>query len=221
MNKDWSEKNKEIQRLLGKKLTYAEGINRLIEFRKELFAQITYMVNGLPKEAFYQMPYAKAKGYHSKTLSYSIWHVFRIEDIVAHTLMQNDEQILFSDNYLNKIGTKHITTGNELQGEQIAEFSKELDVKALYAYADAVRQSTDEILRGMDYSDFKRKFGDSDRKRVILSECISSDEEACWLVDYWCGKDVLGLIKMPFSRHWIMHIEAMLRIKKNILSPVL
>lgn len=35
---------------------------------------------------------------------------------------------------------------------------------------------------------------------------------AAWLIDYWCGKDLRGLVQMPFSRHWIMHIEAALRI---------
>ena len=103
MNKDWSEKNKQIQMLLGKKATYEEGIKLLIEFRQELFQQITYIVNGFPKEAFYQMPYGGAKGYHSKTLAYSIWHIFRIEDIVAHSLIQNDEQIFFSGGYQEKM----------------------------------------------------------------------------------------------------------------------
>ncbi|MBO6158273.1 MAG: hypothetical protein J6P72_03290 [Firmicutes bacterium] len=37
-----------------------------------------------------------------------------------------------------------------------------------------------------------------------------------WHIDYWCNKDIRGLIQMPFSRHWIMHIEACLRIKKKI-----
>jgi len=31
-------------------------------------------------------------------------------------------------------------------------------------------------------------------------------------------KDVRGLIQMPFSRHWIMHIEACLRISGKILK---
>ena len=216
MNKDWAEKNKQIQMLLGKKSTYREGIQLLIEFRQELFQQVTYIVNGFPREAFYQMPYANAKGYHSKTLAYSIWHIFRIEDIVSHSLIQKDEQILFAHDYQEKIGTKLITTGNELQGEQITEFSKELDVCMLYEYAGEVMQSTNELLLNMDYSEFHRKFDESDKKRLIKSECVSKDEEANWLINYWCGKNVLGLIKMPFCRHWIMHIEAMQRIKNRL-----
>ena len=49
MNKDWSEKNKTIQQMIGKETTYKEGINLLIEFRSELFEQITQIVNGFPR----------------------------------------------------------------------------------------------------------------------------------------------------------------------------
>ena len=216
MHKDWSDKNKTIQKLLGKEATYKEGIELLIEFRSELFEQITYIVNGYPREAFYQMPFAGANGYHSKTLAYSIWHIFRIEDIVAHTLIQGDEQILFSMGYQEKTGCDIITTGNELEGEDLAEFSKALDVDSLYAYAKAVMMSTNELLQKLDYQQIKRCFGDEDRNRLLESECVSLDENAVWLIDYWCNKDVRGLIKMPFSRHWIMHIEAMQRIKNKL-----
>ena len=135
MDKDWSEKNKEIQKLLSKEATFGESIRKLIEFRKELFQQITWIVEGYPEGAFYQMPFADAKGYHSKTLAYSIWHVFRIEDIVAHEMIAENEQTLFHEKYLKKIASPIITTGNELKGEEIVEFSKKLNVKELYLYA--------------------------------------------------------------------------------------
>ena len=216
MNKDWSEKNKTIQQLIGKETTYKAGINLLIEFRSELFEQITQIVNGFPREAFTQMPFAGANGYHSKTLAYSIWHIFRIEDIVAHTLIQDDEQILFSGGYREKIGCDIITTGNELKGESLAEFSKKLDVDSLYAYAKDVMLSTNEMLQKLDDQQMKRRFGDEDRNRLLKSQCVSTDENAVWLIDYWCNKDIRGLIKMPFCRHWIMHIEAMQRIKNKL-----
>ena len=78
MDKDWSEKNKEIQKLLSKEVTFGEAIRKLIEFRDELFQQITWIVEGYPEKAFYQMPFAGAKGYHSKTLAYSIWHIWNL-----------------------------------------------------------------------------------------------------------------------------------------------
>ena len=216
MDKDWSEKNKEIKKLLSKEVTFGEAIDKLIEFRGELFQQITWIVEGYPEEAFYQLPFPGANGYHSKTLVYSIWHIFRIEDIVAHEMIAEDEQILFRDDRLSKISSPIITTGNELEGEEIAEFSKKLNVQELYLYAKAVKESSDKILLQLQYKDLKRKFGEDTRQKLIESKCVSADENAFWLIDYWCGKDVKGLIQMPFSRHWIMHIEAMLRIKNRL-----
>ena len=212
MNKEWSEKNKRMQSLIGKEASFKEGIDVLIELREELFSQIKSIVDNYPSEAFSEMPFAKADGYHSKTLTYSMWHIFRIEDIVAHTIISNDSQVLFTDDHLKKTGSPIITTGNELKGEEIAEFSKQLDVKALYEYCTAVKDSTDEMLKRLEYKELKRKFTDEDKKRVTESKSVSIDEEAVWLIDYWCDKDIRGLIKMPFSRHWIMHIEAMCRI---------
>ena len=51
---------------------------------------------------------------------------------------------------------------------------------------------------------------------VFASKCVSEDESAAWLIDYWCGKDVAGIIRMPFTRHLIMHIKAMMRIARKI-----
>lgn len=156
MDKDWSEKNKEVQSFLSKEKTYTEAIEKLIAFREEMFQQITWIVEEYPEEAFYQMPFANAKGYHSKTLAYSIWHIFRIEDIVAHEMIAEDEQILFKDDYTKKIGSPIITTGNELAGEEIAEFSKKLNIQELYLYVKTVKDTSDQILKNLQYKDLKK-----------------------------------------------------------------
>jgi len=216
MNKEWSDKNKKMQTLINKESTFKEGIDLLIELRNDVFWQIDDIVNNYPLEAFSKMPFKGVDGYHSKTLAYSIWHIFRIEDIVAHTMIAGDEQVLFAQDYVKKTGSPIITTGNELKGDAIAEFSRQLNIKELYNYAKAVKESTDELLRELDYKSLKRRFDDEDKKLLADSSCVSTDEEAVWLIEYWCGKDVKGLIKMPFSRHWIMHVEAMQRIKNKL-----
>lgn len=216
MNKEWSEKNKEMQSLIGKAETFKGGLNCLLELRSSLFEQITSIVNGYPLEAFWKMPFKGADGYHSKTLAYSIWHIFRIEDIVAHSLIKGDDQILFSKNFLKKTGSRIVTTGNELEGDGVMEFSKTLNVTELYEYAKAVKLSTEEILQNLSFEDLKRTFTEDDKKQLFDSGCVSHEESAVWLIDYWCGKNVAGLIKMPFSRHWIMHVEAMQRIKNRL-----
>ncbi len=216
MNKVWSEENKSMQLLLKKEATFSQGIDTLLALRESLFAEIVRMVHDLPQEAFWQMPYAGAEGYHSKTLAYSIWHIFRIEDIVAHELITPGSQILSSKGFLQQIGADCFTTGNELQGQQIVDFSRKLDVTALVGYASAVKAASNEMLHGLTFRDSKRKIGAPERERLLRSGGVSLNENAVWLVDYWCSKDVCGLLKMPFSRHWIMHIEAMLRIEHKL-----
>ena len=216
MNKDWSEKNNRMQSLIARQADFRDGIGLLTELRDDLFGQITSIVSACPPEAFYQMPFGRAKGYHSKTLAYSMWHIFRIEDIVAHTLILQDSQVLFTDGWHKKTGSPIITTGNELQGTEIAAFSRQLDIRAVYEYCGAVMRRTNEMLQHLEYKDLKQKFTDADRDRLAESQCVSTDENAYWLIDYWCGKDIRGLIQMPFSRHWIMHIEAMCRIRDKL-----
>lgn len=216
MNAEWSEMNKEFQKKIGSQAAYTEGIDILFALRSSLFEQIAQIVNAFPPEAFALMPFAGADGYHSKTLAYSIWHIFRIEDIVAHELIAGDEQVLFSGDFLRKTGSPIITTGNELEGDQIADYSRRLDIKELFAYAQAVMKSTDAILKGLSYSDMKRRYGEDDKQRLRETGCVSESDKAVWLIDYWCGKNTAGLLKMPFSRHWIMHIEAMQRIKNKL-----
>lgn len=215
MNRGWAEKNKQMQALL-KKATLKEGIAELLSLRKLLMDEMLSWRSELTTEDYSKMPYMNANGYHSKTIAYSIWHIMRIEDIVVNTLILNCDEILFTNQYLKKINAPIITTGNELVKEEIAEFSKRLDLDALYEYAEAVRQKTDAWLLTISYDDLNTRFSDGDKNRIRNCNVVSTAEEAEWLIDYWCNKDVKGLMKMPLSRHWIMHIEAAGRIMSKL-----
>ena len=216
MDNEWSEKNKKMQSLIAKEATFAEGIKVLLELRAELFEQITSIVKTFPPVAFYQMPFGNGKGNQCTTLAWSLWHLFRIEDIVAHTLILKNEQILFSSDWLDKTKSTIVTTANEIDGDAMVEYSKSLNIQATYEYCKAVMESTNEMMVQLKFADLKKTFTTADRERLVASKCVSSDESSIWLIDYWCGKNIASLIKMPFSRHWIMHVEAMRRIKNKL-----
>ena len=218
MNKLWSELNKTMQTQIKKKDTYGAGIDTLFDLRNQLMKTLSLFNEELSREDFNAIPFINADGYHCKTIAYSIWHIFRIEDIVAHTLISKNEQVFFSGNYQERINSPIITTGNELVKEQIADFSKQLNLKELYSYIFEVKGSTEKILNSLSYDQLKKKVSEERKEHLKLLNIVSTDENAIWLIDYWCGKDIRGLIQMPFSRHWIMHIEASLRIKNKIHS---
>ena len=218
MNKIWSELNKTMQAQIKKRDTYDAGIDTLFDLRNQLMETLALFNEELKREDFDAIPYINADGYHSKTIAYSIWHIFRIEDIVAHTLIRGNEQVFISGNYQERINSPIITTGNELVKEQISDFSKRLDLKELYSYISEVKDSTEKIISSLSYDELKKKIPEERKEYLKSLNVVSDDENAIWLIDYWCGKDIRGLIQMPFSRHWIMHIEASLRIKNRICS---
>ena len=218
MNQAWSELNKTMQAQIKKKDTCEAGIDTLFELRNQLMETLTSFSEELSREEFDAIPFINADGYHSKTIAYSIWHIFRIEDIVAHTLIGEDEQVFFAGNYQMRINSPIITTGNELVKQQIADFSKQLNLEELYSYIFEVRESTEKMLERFSYDELKRKIPDGRKGHLESLNVVNGDEKAIWLIDYWCSKDIRGLIQMPFSRHWIMHTEACLRIKNKIHS---
>lgn len=212
MNKSWSELNRKMQIQLKKEATFADGIETLFELRKELMQTADGFFRDLSREEFCAMPFINAEGYHSKTVAYSLWHIFRIEDIVANTLIAGCGQVFFRGNYKERTNSPIITTGNELVKQQIAEFSRQLNLGELKNYIHEVKSQTEKILCAISYSDLKKKVSAERRKELESLNVVSTDESAGWLIDYWCGNDFHGLVQMPFSRHWIMHIEAALRI---------
>lgn len=134
MNKSWSELNRKMQIQLKKEATFADGIETLFELRKELMQAADGFFRDFSREEFCAMPFINAEGYHSKTVAYLFWHIFRIEDIVANTLIAGCGQVFFRENYKERTNSPIITTGNELVKQQIAEFSRQLNLGELKNY---------------------------------------------------------------------------------------
>lgn len=216
MNTQWSEMNASMQKLLKKQVTYEQGIATLSELRNAMMEDMMQLRNKLDRAAYNAIPFMNKTGYHNKTIAYSLWHIFRIEDIVVHSLIAGDEQLFFKGDYQKRIQSPIITTGNELRKEELVTFSEQLDMDALYAYMVDVKNSTEEIIRHLTYQELKRKMTPADNAYLKSLHVVSEDDKACWLIDYWCSKDVRGLIIMPLSRHWIMHVNAAIRIMNKL-----
>lgn len=209
MNKKWSEELKEIRVLLKNEKNFFEGKKKLLEFRYELFCEWEKFFD-IQRDFLFEMPYPNSKGYDSKNIAYSIYHVFRIEDIVSNTLISDNEEIILLSNYEFPI----MTTGNELVGMEIKNALITMNIEKLHKYIKKVYDTTNDIIEKLEYNDLKKKIPSENREKLINEKSVN--EKNLWLVDYWCDKDVLGLINMPLTRHWIMHLEASKRIENGL-----
>lgn len=127
MNTEWLDLNKKMQLHIKKKDTFYLGIDTLLILRKELMKQVIDFKNTLSRDDFNAIPFINAKGYHSKTIAYSLYHIFRIEDIVINSLIKKETQIFFQKDYCNRMKSPIITTGNELIKQEIVMFSSKLE----------------------------------------------------------------------------------------------
>lgn len=196
--------------------TFHSGITHLLQLRKQMFDILLQFKKELNREDFYAMPFIDENGFHNKTIAYSIWHIFRIEDIVVHTLINKDEQIFFSGDYQRRIASPIITTGNELVRHEIADFSRLLDLDELYLYAEVVKSSTDKIIESLSFDDLGKGMDENDKQRIRELGVVNPSENAGWLIDYWCGENIKGLVLMPLSEHWMAHIHASWVIKNAL-----
>ena len=217
MDKNYSERHKVILSQLKKEISFEEGIKTLIDLREDLFLNhVEKYFSRLSKDDFCKIPFAGSTGNKDATISWSIYHVFRIEDIICHNFISNDEQIFFAQNYQKKMNCSVITTANEMNDEQMIEFSKDLNPDELFSYAKEVKNVSQKVLSNLTFKQAKEKVSEQQKQKLLMQNVVSTNPEAFWLVDYWCKKNIRELLQMPFSRHWIMHIEACEAICKKL-----
>ena len=210
MNKDFSALNKLMQDNLKKEFTFSDGIKNLLQLRNKLMEDIDLIFQTTGQEKFFALPFPKSKGNSNATIAWSIYHIFRIEDIVCNSLINNQTQIFFEKDFQNRMNSSIITTGNELSNEQMIEFSKVLNIQELYNYAKLVKENSEKMMLELSFEQTKSKIPE-EKKEYLRTLNVADD----WLIEYWCGKNIRGLLQMPFSRHWIMHVEACLKIKNK------
>lgn len=202
---------KAFQESIKKSDSFDAGKQSLLELRKDITAIYDHIFTVCAGEDFCKMPLPK-----HKTIAYYLYHLTRIEDITSNMLIAGKTQVFFTGGFDKLLNSRVITTGNEIPRDELIEFSKTLNIGELQKYAAAVLANTDEIIRSMSYEVSKMKVSAERRAALIEAECVSTDENAFWLVDYWCKKTYAGLMLMPFSRHQMMHLDNCLHIIEKI-----
>lgn len=216
MHKDFSALNKLMQDNLKKQTTFSDGIKNLLQLRKNLMEEIDLIFKTTGQEKFFASPFPKSKGNTNATIAWSIYHIFRIEDIVCNSVINSKTQIFFDYDFQNRMNSSIRTTGNELSNEEMIEFSKKLNIQELYKYAKLVKETSEKMILEISYEETKLKIPEEKKEYLKSLKVVSLAESSSWLIDYWCGKNVRGLLQMPFSRHWIMHVEACLKMKNKL-----
>jgi hypothetical protein len=218
--KRWNEQMQELQRGLARSADHQKIIDLFLKQHAMVHAREMSQTGlwslddelweGLSEDSARSIP---PKSEHS--IIWMMWHIARCEDITMNLLVAGSPQVLHSGSWLEMMKITTRDTGNAMSPEEIAAFSAVVDVRAVRAYRTAVGRQTREIAQQLPPGALKQKM---DPARVQqITEQGAVDEQAQWLIDYWKGRTVAGLLTMPATRHNFVHLNEAIRLKQ-ILS---
>jgi hypothetical protein len=147
------------------------------------------------------------------SVAWNIWHIARIEDVAMNLLVAGSPQILYRDNWLERMKISARDTGNAMDREAIANLSATINIEALRAYRVAVGRRTQEIAKGLSPNDLKQKVQPSRLQQVMDEGALV--EAAVGIRDYWSKRNVAGLLLMPATRHPLAHLNEALSLKRR------
>jgi hypothetical protein len=144
--------------------------------------------------------------------SSGVSHLTRCEDVAMNMLVAGTPQLLLTDGWLERMRVTVCDTGNAMEADEIANFSAQIDIPALRAYRQTVGNRTREIVEGLQPGDFKRKTDPARLGQGIVEGAVLASQQ--WLIDYWGGLTVAGLLLMHPTRHNLVHLNEALKIKR-------
>ncbi len=213
--KIWNEKQKSLKLLLDQK-TFEKGKNILLEMHSLLHDKEVYNTIA---ETYYDDFWKNLNEETCKIISnketsivWNIWHITRIEDLIANIVIGNKDEI-FNEDIQKELNIKIKDTGNVMTHEEMELFDENINIEALKEYRIKVGISTKEIITTLEHSDMKIKVKNEQMEKIYT--CGGVLETTTGLLDFWGKKDIYGLIMMPITRHQTVHLNDAFKIKEK------
>jgi hypothetical protein len=220
---DWTIKQNKLKKLLSKAETFDDGIKLLLDMHSILHDKKVY---NSKEDTIYNKLWENLKDETYRIITgketsiiWDIWHITRIEDIVANSIIGNTEEAL-NDEMQEKLNIKIRDTGNAMNRDEIEWLNENINIKILREYRIKVGKRTAKIIKGLSFSDMKRKAERKQLDKIMKNGGLLEDEKSKWLLEFWGNKNILGLIMMPMTRHQTIHLNDCLSIKERGISQL-
>src|SRR3954452_21949302 len=136
------------------------------------------------------------------SIVWHVWHMTRIEDVVANALLRGVPEILDRDGWLDRLGVDVRLVGTGDSDHEVRGVSERVDLAALLAYRDAVGQATRAWVRDLDL-DTLDSVPDLTERLAAAPPIVG--ERALWLLRFYTGKTGAFLLTFPITNHGFMH----------------
>ena len=217
VTKDWNPKQKKLNMLLSKEVTFNEGLSLCLSMHNELHDlqephdKTIYqtLIEDLTQETSVWRPEN-----NFSSIAWNLYHITRIEDAVTTLLIEGGRQT-YTKTWQKKLGISFTDTGNAWTEKEIVQFNSSINLKALLEYRKDTGSRTQQILKSLDSSCIKRKPDAVQVKKILSEDLVTEHEDSRWLMDFWGNKTIPGLLTMPLTRHQIVHINDSFKLKEK------
>ena len=169
---------------------------------------LDYMIEGNQNEFVQREPWdtdLKYAGSKTVPICWQLWHTYRIEDLVSNILMANGKQI-FNEDWQKRIGSSITDTGNALEPDELASWSKSINAGELRNYMIEVGKNTRRILSELSLEQIKSMVPEEWVMRILEEGGVTTDFRSVWLLVFWGRLTIGGMILTPMTSHHMMHL---------------
>jgi hypothetical protein len=215
----WNNQHQLLQRLLLKDKDYQQALPVFLDHHAAVHAAKLHagahwswhdeVLSGLTPD---QMRYTPTGSPHS--VAWRIWHMARIEDATMNVLLTDAAQVFESGKWRDKLEIDFVSVGNEMSNADIVKLSKTINLKALFAYRLAVGKRTRTVVKHLKFAELARPPAPDRLQRLVAEKAVQSP--ALWLLDYWGGHPAANLLLMPATRHPLVHLNEIKRLRPKL-----
>lgn len=150
------------------------------------------------------------------SLLWILWHISRIEDMTMNILVGNNDQIYIRQDWVKKLNSPILHSGNEISAKDIRTLNHEVDLDQLFYYRNAVGQETIRIVGDLTTEVLSGKPGNDQLDRILEEGAVLP--EAKVIIEYWSRRKIFQLLLMPPTRHLMVHLNAGFDLRSKLLK---
>jgi hypothetical protein len=139
------------------------------------------------------------------SLIWILWHISRIEDVTMNVLVAGGSQLYLQDQWKRKLASPIDHVGNLVNPRDLLDLTRDVDLKNLFDYRDAVGRQTRHIVRDLELEELSQKVQPDRLVRLINEGAVLPEAEG--LLDYWKKRKIFEMLLMPPTRHLMTHLN--------------
>jgi hypothetical protein len=149
------------------------------------------------------------------SVAWIVWHMSRIEDAAMNIVLVNRNQVFVESDWQKRLNISISDTGNLLPLEKVKKLGQDIVIPALLEYRSEVGKRTRENVLALDPTEWKHPLDPARVARLIPEGVVAP--YATGVPEYWGWLTYAGLLLMPPTRHNLVHLNEIMKMKKKLM----